>query len=329
MCDARRPLARKRDLCGRSYGHRGTSTRNADSVSYPISSRVSPCSSASGTPYSTTTSPSRSTVDGSGWRPTMPSRRIAVTVTSPLIEIQIGEGLADAVGARRQHDGVQFFAQRVRLVDAVAHRRAERCAAASRSECCGCRRPSSRRATPAHRAAAAHARRASGSPRAFPERLRSRPPAAALELRVVLRAHEHRQIGPQLAHRFQDAAATTSGSANVSTSTLQCSSPTASRISGLRAVAEDDRIARLPRRLHATRIHVERDVLEALLLQHAREVLPDAAEAADDHVIAAAQCRMRPRARARSRSGAGVAASEQHIGDAAVVADQQRARSPC
>ena len=46
-----------------------------------MSSRVSACSTASGVPHTTTTSPSLKSVSGAGSRPTMPSRRTALTDT--------------------------------------------------------------------------------------------------------------------------------------------------------------------------------------------------------------------------------------------------------
>src|SRR5664279_3988578 len=46
---------------------------------YPISSSVSACSTASGVPQTTTTSPSLNRVSAPGSRPTMPSRRTSLT----------------------------------------------------------------------------------------------------------------------------------------------------------------------------------------------------------------------------------------------------------
>ena len=46
---------------------------------HPINSNVSACSTASGVPHTTTTSPTLNTVSGAGSRPTMPSRRNALT----------------------------------------------------------------------------------------------------------------------------------------------------------------------------------------------------------------------------------------------------------
>ena len=83
-------------VCGQGSGRDRTRggrvrARIVSDRAYPINKRASPCSRASGVPYRTTTSPSRKMVVGSGCRPTMPSRRIAVMVTSPRFSDQIGQ----------------------------------------------------------------------------------------------------------------------------------------------------------------------------------------------------------------------------------------------
>src|SRR2546430_16906493 len=52
-------------------------------------------------------------------------------------------------------------------------------------------------------------------------------------------------------------------------------------------ISEDHGVARLARGADARRVEIEREVLEPLGFQHPRDVLPDAPEAAQDHVLAA------------------------------------------
>ncbi len=68
----------------------------------------------------------------------------------------------------------------------------------------------------------------------------------------------------------------------------------------LARIAVYDRIARLPAGADAIRIEIERDVFEAGLLEHAGDVLPDAAEAANDDVIALGDRERRPASRIAS-----------------------------
>ena len=92
----------------------------------------------------------------------------------------------------------------------------------------------------------------------------------------------------------------------------------------LAGVAVDDRIAGLARRAHPRGIVVERDVFETQLLQHARKVLTDATESAQDDVLAlrhgvcarqfACQCRRRR-----------TALPQQPARNLLVVADDERA----
>ena len=75
---------------------------------------------------------------------------------------------------------------------------------------------------------------------------------------------------------------------------------------------------------HAERVEIERDELEAAPLEHAGEVLPDAAEAADHHVFA---LRNFPRRRGLEREirRLGRWPAQDPVGDAPVVAHEQRA----
>ena len=106
-----------------------------------------------------------------------------------------------------------------------------------------------------------------------------------------------------------------SAPSNDTTTTLACSSPSARSTSGSRRVAVHHGIARLARIAHAERVEVERDVLEAALLEHARQVLPDAAEAADDHVLAPREFAGRGRLE-RHLGGVDRAPAQQEVGDA-------------
>ena len=78
----------------------------------------------------------------------------------------------------------------------------------------------------------------------------------------------------------------TAGFAKVMTTQLRVRHPTFSQHLDLPGIAVYDRIARLPADPDAIRIEIERDVFEAGLLEHARDVLPDAPEAANHDVIA-------------------------------------------
>ena len=76
------------------------------------------------------------------------------------------------------------------------------------------------------------------------------------------------------------------GSEKLMTTAFAFSRPARSRSSSSAESPKMIGVARLARGAHARRIEVDGDVLEAMRLQHARHVLPDAAEAAQDHVLA-------------------------------------------
>ena len=78
----------------------------------------------------------------------------------------------------------------------------------------------------------------------------------------------------------------TSGLAKVITTQLRAGDADILQHLDLSRVAVDDRVARLSAGADAISVQVERNVLEAGLLEHARNVLADPAETADDHVIA-------------------------------------------
>ena len=90
----------------------------------------------------------------------------------------------------------------------------------------------------------------------------------------------------------------TSGLANVITTQLACAKPDVFQHLDLAGIAVDDRIAGLPADANPVSIQIERDVLEACLLEHPRNVLPDPPEAANDHVIAFGDGQSRPGLRA-------------------------------
>ena len=70
------------------------------------------------------------------------------------------------------------------------------------------------------------------------------------------------------------------------TTQLACARPTFCSTSDLPGIAVDDRVARLPADPDAVWIQIECDVLEAGLLEYARDILSDASESADHHVVA-------------------------------------------
>ena len=92
---------------------------------------------------------------------------------------------------------------------------------------------------------------------------------------------------------------------------------------GLGGIAVDDRVAGLAGVTHAERIEVERDELEPAAFEHAREVLADPPEPADDHVLALGELARRGGLE-RHLGRLDRAAPEDEVGDAPVVSHQQR-----
>ena len=92
----------------------------------------------------------------------------------------------------------------------------------------------------------------------------------------------------------------------------------------VRGIAEDHRVAGLPRRADTRRIQIERDKFKTLRFEHPRNILPDAPEAAQDHVIARGDLPRRRRL-ALDRRRRRPLLAQQQTGDALVVAEDERA----
>ena len=88
------------------------------------------------------------------------------------------------------------------------------------------------------------------------------------------------------------------------TTQLACASADVLQHLGLARIAVHHRVAGLPADADAVGIQIERDVLEAGLLEHARDVLAHAAEAADHDVIALGDRERAPAPRASPRFAA-------------------------
>ena len=94
------------------------------------------------------------------------------------------------------------------------------------------------------------------------------------------------------------------GSEKLMTTALAWSSPALCEHLLVRRVAVHHRIAGLPGRADPAGIQIDGNVFETLRLEHARDVLADAAEAAQDDVLALRDLDASPALRARWRSGA-------------------------
>ena len=180
---------------------------------YPIRSKVSACSTASGVPHTTTTSPSLNMVSGPGSRPTMPSRRTALTAACEPLSGELGDASAHRPSMRRQDDAVKLFTKCVTVIQELGIRRPESTAAACRSDGCGCRSRCGSRATTGSFSSSSRcdssmrlASKVSGTTSVAPARLQ------LLELGVVLGAHQDRHVGAQRAHRRAVCAAPPPGS---------------------------------------------------------------------------------------------------------------------
>ena len=106
-----------------------------------------------------------------------------------------------------------------------------------------------------------------------------------LDAGIVLGAHQHRHLGPHAAHAVQDA---DRGGGIGETDDHRAGGPQPDFREQffIRRIAEHDRVAGLACGADARRVEVERDVFESLRFQHPRHVLADAAEAAQDDVLA-------------------------------------------
>ena len=130
---------------------------------------------------------------------------------------------------------------------------------------------------------------------------------------VVLRAHQHRHVRAQPPHRAHDA----DRHGRIRKGDDHRAGIVDARLAQhllVGTVAEQHRVAGLARQADAGRIEIERQVLEAQRFKHPRDVLADAAEAAQDHVLA-----LRERA-----GGRGLALQRRRRRPA--LAQQQRAR---
>ena len=193
----------------------------------------------------------------------------------------------DRDGAGRQHDGAQLLAHR------VARRPRARRPCGGGTRCAGWR--SGRGGCPRW----SRGPRAAGTFRnsstcETSDRLVSKisgttsvaPAACSASRRESSSVRTSTGTSPRSRRTARTILSAVSGPSNETTTTLACSRPSARSTSGSDASPYDHGIARLARVAHPERVEVERDVLEAALLEHAGEVLADAAEAADDHVLA-------------------------------------------
>ena len=93
-----------------------------------------------------------------------------------------------------------------------------------------------------------------------------------IELRVVFRADQHGHLRAQLTHGAHDAQRRV-GVRKRDHDDARLVESEGAQYLGMRRVAKDHRVARQPRIADAERVEVERDVLEAAPLHHARQVL--------------------------------------------------------
>ena len=239
------------------------------------------------------------------------------------VEAEFADGASDRRGAGRQHDRAQLLAHRVVVLERPGLAAAED-AAQDRipvvADVLGGLEDLAR----GHVQEQQHVR---DQRQAGLEDLRDHLGRASrlqrIELRVVFGAHQHRHVAAQLAHGPHDLER---GLRAVERDDDDAGVIDAERTQhlGLRRVSVDHRIARLARIPDPERVEVECDVLEAVFFQHARQVLPDPPETADDHVLAACQFAGRRRLERDFRSHCGRAPQDQ-VRDAAVVTHDQRA----
>src|SRR5271165_3148626 len=85
---------------------------------------VSACSTASGVPQ-TTTSPSLKIVSALGSRPTMPSRRTALTAACEPSVRELRDAAADRPRMRREDHTVKLFTKCMRVIEKVGARGTE------------------------------------------------------------------------------------------------------------------------------------------------------------------------------------------------------------
>ena len=149
--------------------------------------------------------------------------------------------------------------------------------------------------------------------------------AGGLELeqaRVVGRAHQHRHVGAQPAQAAQD------GERRARIGERDDHRVGVGETDFLEhllvgGIAVHHRLAHLPRGAHAHRVEIDGDVFEALRFEHARHVLADAAEAAQDHVLALGDGQRR-RVLAFDRGFRRAALAQQQARHALVVGEDHR-----
>ena len=106
-----------------------------------------------------------------------------------------------------------------------------------------------------------------------------------IQLGIVLGAHQDRHIGAQAAHTAQDAQCQIGIGKADHQHTTMLQTHCFKNFSGTR-ITINHWITGLPRLLHALRVHVQRQIFIAMFFQRARQILTNATEAAQDHMIA-------------------------------------------
>src|SRR5207237_4254096 len=145
-----------------------------------------------------------------------------------------------------------------------------------------------------------------------------------LEARVILSTHEYGHRGAQPADAAQNADGS-SGVREADDHHARGVEPDLDQQVLVGGISEDHRVARLARGADARRVEIERDVFEPVRFQHPRDVLPDAPEATQDHVLAPRDLAGR-RILALTRRVRRARFEQQQAGDALVVVEDERAQ---